>query len=343
MIGQRVRLAREACRLTQTELASRSGVPLGTLGDLESGRTSAPKPGVIPAIVWATSFPESFFRRDRPLPDVPDGHFRRLKRGSSKTTKQVKAQVIHLVEIVQDAEGVAKFPPVTLEPYSGALDSLDDVEGAAADARFQLGLDPDGPIRNVTRALERVGVVVVSLPFDMTDHDGYSCWPDFGLGGRPTIARSSHRPGDRERFTTSHEFGHLMLHTHRRHLGPPQAESEANRFAGAFLIPARAAKQLMRPPVTLGVLKATKQATGASLSMGARRAYDLRLINKAHFVSLMKQLSARGWRKSEPIEVPNEGTVLIGRALDSVAGSGFVSDRAERSTLPIFTFNALTG
>ncbi|MBU6430508.1 MAG: ImmA/IrrE family metallo-endopeptidase, partial [Cyanobacteria bacterium REEB65] len=36
-------------------------------------------------------------------------------------------------------------------------------------------------------------------------------WPDYP-NGRPIICLSRGRPGDKDRFSLAHEFGHLVLH-----------------------------------------------------------------------------------------------------------------------------------
>lgn len=339
MIGERVRLAREACLLTQQQLADASGLQQGKVSDLEAGRVLNPAPEDIRAIARATTFPENFFYRG-PLPDLPDGHYRRLKRGTMKVAKQVRAQVRQIVELVAESERSLKLPPVAIEPVRDIAD-LNEVEGCAKDTRAALDLGSRDPIPNLTRAVERAGIVVVALPNEMEDHDGFSAWPDYGLGGRPIIAIARGHSGDRDRFTIAHELGHLILHSHRSGIEPKRAEDEANRFAGALLIPEEAAREAIRPPVTLNVLKAVKATFGTSIQMSARRAYDLELIGKDQWVSLIKQISARGWRQVEPIEVTPEKPLLISKIVDLLAGPGSTQDRAAKLSLPLFYYRAL--
>lgn len=341
MIGERVRLAREACLLTQLQLSEASGVSQATLSQMEAGRIASPSLDAVAAIALATNFPESFFALG-PLPDLPDGHYRKLKRGTSKVTRQVRAQVRQVVELVQTSEERVKLPPLAFESVS-VLEDLDEVERIADRVRLALGVGARDPIPNLTRAIERAGVVLVSLAIEMRDHDGFSVWPDYGLGGRPIIAVSRTDAGDRNRFTLAHELGHLVLHTTRTDVGSSQAEKEAHRFAGALLIPKEAAQETLSPPLTLQVLKEVKATFGVSIAMGARRAFDLGMISKEHYVSLNKQLSARGWRRKEPIEVGMEEPLLLPKMIALLAGGGSVTQRAERVHMPTFAFRALAG
>jgi len=341
LIGERVRLAREACRLTQIELSDLAGISQGTLSDLEAGRIMVPSDEVVEAVSRTTQFPVAFFSRG-PLPDIPEGNYRKLKRGKSKISKQIRAQIRAVVEIVQSAEEVLQLPSVSLSPVDDLKGDLEELEECTQALRQKLGVGGRDPIPNLTRALERTGTVVVRLPTEMEDHDGFSVWPDFGLGGRPIIAISNGNPGDRDRFNMAHETGHLVLHTRRDVADPDRAEREANRFAGALLLPEEAAREAIRPPITLRVLMAVKATFGTSIAMNAQRAKDLRLISDQQFVSLRRQISARRWTRQEPVEVTPERPILIAKIL-SVAGSdGSTVRMAERNLLPPMIYRALT-
>lgn len=338
MIGERIRLAREACRLTQHELADLSEVPPGTVSRIESGSLN-PSGEAVERIAAATGFATSFFYRG-PLPDVDEGFFRRLKKGSAKDAKQFRAQVRQVVELVQIAEGQLKLPPVTVKPVRDVC-SLDEVEEIAQEVRAYLGVGSRDPIPNFIRAIERAGVVVVRLPTHLDDHDGFSVWPDSAFDGRPVIAITAGHPGDRDRANIGHELGHLVLHTYRRNIDPDIAEREAWRFAGALLLPREAAEEIMTPPITLQTLKGVKAHYGTSIAFNIKRARDLDLIGQQHYVSLRKQLHARGWYKTEPVEVTSEKPVLMPKIVDCMAGEGSLKEQSERIGVQRFLIPAL--
>jgi Zn-dependent peptidase ImmA (M78 family)/transcriptional regulator with XRE-family HTH domain len=341
VIGERVRLAREACLLTQEQLGEGIGLTQVAVHDIEAGRSS-PSDKTLAAISRVTGFPIRFFGLG-PLPDFPEGRFRRLKKGTKKVSRQVRAQVRHFFEVVQRAERDLALPAVALRPV-GHDDAYtpSEVEEIADDVRAALNLGARDPIPNLTRALERGGVIVVMLPTEMVDHDGFSAWPYFGVDeGRPIIALGRGNPGDRNRFTVAHEAGHLVLHTLRPDLDPDLAEAEANRFAGALLLPEPAAREALRVPVTLSVLRNVKGTWGCSIGMGAQRAKDLGLISPEHFVSLRKQISARGWTKSEPGEFDPEEPQLIGKVVSHLGGGGSLLERADRVPIGLFALRAV--
>jgi len=327
--------------MTQAELANAAELSQGAISELEAGRLSEPTKATVDRIAQATSFPVSFFHHG-PLPDFPEGRYRRLQRGASKVDKQVRAISRQIVEVVQRSETKLRLPPVAIEPVRDASPLNGSAIEALADrTRRALGIGDRDPIPNISRAAERAGVIVVRLPNYALDHDGFSAWPDYGLDGRPLIAVVGGKSGDRDRFTVAHELGHLLLHTNRPVANPKDAEREANRFAGALLVSRAAAKDAIRPPITLRVLMNVKARYGMSIAATARRAYDLGLITKDQYGSLMRQLSARKWRHMEPIDVQPESTVLIAKILAAMSGSGSTSERAERIGMQPFTFSAL--
>lgn len=339
MISERVRLAREATQLTQEQLAELTGLAQSTISAIEAGRVLSPSKDLIRSIADATQYPENFFYRG-PLPDLPQGHYRRLRRGSASATRQVRAQVRQIVELVQLAETALRLPPISLEPQRSLFD-LEAIESVAADTRRAIGVGESEPIPNLTRAVERAGVIVVRFPFQIPSHDSFSVWPDYGLDGRPVIAMTSGHSGDRDRFNVAHELGHLLLHTLRSNTDPAVAEHEAHRFAGALLLPSAAAGEAMRRPVTLRILMAVKATYGVSMGVAAKRALDLGLISRDQFVSIRRQLSARGWTKEEPVDVVPEAPMLISKIVSFLAGAGPTSKRASRLAMPVFSFTAL--
>ena len=340
MIGERVRLAREACCLTQEALAEASGLTQERISDIEAARASNPPPDHIDRIAMATGYPVSYFFRGS-LPDLPDGYFRKRKKGAVKVTKQVRAQVRQLVELVQAAERAQlRFPELRISPIRDEV-QLEHVEGVANEVRSHLGVGAEDAILNMVRAVERAGVVVCRLPTRMEGHDGFSAWPDYGLDGRPIIALSSGNPGDRDRAIVAHELGHLILHTLRSNTESQRAEAEAYRFGGALLLPRSVAMKALAPPLTLRRLMGVKEQYGISIALLARRAFELGLVTADQYRSIHKQLAARKWNRVEPVSVPSEIPLLMPRILEHVGGGGSVSARAERAGMPAFTFQAM--
>lgn len=217
-----------------------------------------------------------------------------------------RAQVALLAEIVTALERQVRLPAVDLP----SIESGTVPEEAARLTREAWGLG-DGPIANMVGLLERKGVIVSRLPAATDELDAFS-W----LGSRPFIVLASNKEAaDRARFDAAHELGHFLLH-HDAHPGDPEMERVAHRFAAEFLAPAASIRQELPSRIDWPALANLKLRWGVSIAMLVRRMRDLATISDATYRRAMMELSRRGWRKSEPIELgAPEQPELVGRAM----------------------------
>ena len=122
----------------------------------------------------------------------------------------------------------------------------------------------------------------------------------------------------RARFDAAHELGHLILH---RGFGEEeletkesleQIESEANRFASAFLMPADSDAQEVFTLRLAGFVH-LKERWKVSVAAQIYRCLDLGLISDDQALNLRKQISKQRWNKREPLDdkiKPEEPTLL---------------------------------
>jgi Zn-dependent peptidase ImmA (M78 family)/transcriptional regulator with XRE-family HTH domain len=321
MIGERVRHARLYHGWSQTQLGKQTGVSQAAISDVERGKPVSDE--LLDAIARETQFSRAFFEKG-PLPDLPKGSLRHRKQATARVRddERIRAHVRQAIEVLNDLENAepVKAVPVRIQPVA-ASETVDSgfIEALALRAREWMGIGPDDPIPNVTRAIERTGVAVIGSAQEIVKHEGASYWPDFPFG-RPIICVSRGRPGDRARLSLSHEFGHLVLHQ-LREIPSEQAEQEAFRFGGALLLPEHRARKVIPQPVTLRELALVKAKYGIAIQALIRRCLDLGLIDTHRRTSLEKQISARGWRKNEPVIVPTEAPALVERLVELSKGT----------------------
>lgn len=94
-------------------------------------------------------------------------------------------------------------------------------------SRWGLGVQP---VPNMVHLLDAHGVRVFSLASEHSDVDAFSFWHE----GTPYAVLNTMRTPERGRFDAAHELGHLVMHGGAQEASGPEAEREADAFAGCF-------------------------------------------------------------------------------------------------------------
>lgn len=312
MVGERIRSIRTLLDISQKDLADTTQVSQSLISQVENGAKEATDE-LVASIAEATATPRSFFYVTPP--DVPMGTLRFRKRASARTadTKRFKALFDEAYRLVTELLQEVSYPKPDL-PVVDWEPSYDDIEKAAISAREALQLPDDSPVSHITRACERAGIPIIPLALHTNlseddspaGHFGISCW--VGKDEPAVVGYLYGMSGDRQRFTIAHELGHLILHSRRRVVRYP--EDEANYFAGALLIPQMRAEEMFSGEITLSDLQRMKAHWGVSIQSLIMRGAHLGLIDEQRKTSLFKQMSSRGWRRSEPVTVHPEEPAL---------------------------------
>ena len=326
MTGERVRLARQYLGLTQADLAGIAKVSQSAISQIENGGQANAE--TLQAICNGTGYGLGFFGRG-PLPDVSEMSLRYRRRASLRqlNRRRLRAHCLHGVEVIRDIETRLPLNPVTISPIRKNVDT-DEIETLALFVRQKLGVNRSEPVSNVIRAAERGGAVVFGVSGEPEGFSAVSAWPKYPTE-RPIICFNRHMLGDRQRLSVAHEIGHLVLHRVRT-VESKLAEREAFRFGSALLFPKRDAIRSIQATSTLRDFALLKAKWGVSIAALIRRGFDLRVFDQHRYRSLMMQLSARGWRKKEPVQVRAEEPVLLSKALRLAYGTDRPAEIAER-------------
>lgn len=297
--GKRLKQARELRGLTQTKLAKRVGVSQGAIAHFEGG-FKEPSRELLSTIGRHLGFPETFFLM-RPMEEFSLQSI--LFRAHASMTRRQAVESARHAEIVYE---VASFLRSHIDVPKPAFPELNqDPIIAARETRASWNLPPEDPIPNLCYSIEMQGGLVLPLPVTLKGRDAFSLWT--GPAGQfPVIAVSSDRPGDRLRLSIAHELGHLIMLHHRS--GTGAEEREAYSFAGEFLMPEKAMRRELQPPLTLSAFASLKPRWKVSMQALIRRAFDLALVSDRQYRYLFEQMGRNGWRVREPknIDVPAE-------------------------------------
>lgn len=331
---ERLRMARELRGLTQVQLAREAGsVTSASISQFENGH-ARPAKSTLQRLAVALRVPSSFFAAPArpPARQEVSGFFRSLRSTSPRDRQQALAYVQLARELTLELEKHVALPDLNL-PRS-KMESRRrpiEIEEIAAQVRNQWKIKR-GPIENMVRLLEKNGIIVVRFRVRNEKVDAFCVdFPD-----RPVVTLGADKDlRDRSRFDAAHELGHLVMHGDDQ-AGDKSAESQANEFAAAFLMPAEDIKPDLPSTLDWPALLRLKAEWQVSIAALVVRAKTLGVMDERTYAQAWKSLSARGWRKTEPGNLGNpEAPVLLLRALELMEKTGLSFDEfTNRTGLP---------
>lgn len=335
LIPARLTEARVAKKMTQAQLAAQIEVSRQAVSTYDLG-TKNPDPEVMVRISRVLEQPMTYFTRDE-IPSFGKRSTVFFRKTGADTKKRNQACAVHadwLVSAAATLSNYAHLPKVDLPSFEpsgvGNCYSDDEVEAVAEAVRkhFNLGF---GPISNVVRLLEAKGVIVCRQKMEGENVGAFSFWS----GDRPFIYLASDRKSAaRARFDAAHELGHLCLH---RWIGEDEIEDrdrlkeieqEADRFAGAFLLPSKSFPNEVFSSRAEGFVE-LKARWKVSIQAMAYRCKDLGVFDDRQTTNIYKQISYKKWRTIEPLDgengLPIEEPVVLSKLTDLLLDSGKVS------------------
>jgi Zn-dependent peptidase ImmA (M78 family)/DNA-binding XRE family transcriptional regulator len=306
---QRLILSRKRRKLTARALAAAVGVSPITISRLENG-ANEPEDDTVEALARALDFPRAFFFAEE-IDELPAeaASFRSL---SSMTARERDAALSVGVIAYLFHDWVAERFNL---PATDVPELRDDAtpEGAAQIVRANWGLG-EQPISNMVKLLESRGVRVFSLCEETKNVDAFSCW----RGEQPFVFLNTFKSTERSRFDAAHELGHLVMHRHGAPQDSRQAESEADRFASAFLMPADDVMSRIRYVADVDSLIRAKKRWGVSVAALNYRLHKLGVVSEWQNRSLNVEMSSRGYRRREPEGLPAEMSALWPKVFTSL-------------------------
>jgi Zn-dependent peptidase ImmA (M78 family) len=277
------------------------GVSPITISRLENG-ANEPEDETVEALARALDFPRGFFFAED-VDELPAeaASFRSLSSMSARE-RDAALSAGAIAYLFNDwvAERFNLLSPDVPELRGDATP-----EAAAQIVRASWGLG-EQPISSMIKLLESKGVRVFSLCEDTKNVDAFSCW----RGEQPFVFLNTFKSTERSRFDAAHELGHLVMHKHGAPQDSRQAESEADRFASAFLMPMDDVMSRIRYVTDLESLIHAKKRWGVSVAALNYRLHKLRVVSEWQNRSLNVEMSSRGYRRQEPEGLPPETSAL---------------------------------
>ena len=299
--GERLKMARKINMISLRALAEKLEVSHTLLYKYEKGEI-LPDSSMLIKLSRALNVKVEFFFRPQRIEKIEPVYRSNKELISGKEEESIKEQIkewmeryIFLESLYPDFFSSVPFPQYRIQSSEGVEDVAKKLR-----KKWDLGLDPLG---NIVEILEdkgvKIGVIKGAKHFD-------SC--AFWVGEKekkiPVIVVKENIPGDRERFSISHELGHLVLQFDKK-VFKDDKEKAINRFAGAFLVPDESVWQEIgrkRKHININELFALKMKYGLSMQGWIHRMEDLKVIAPTLARQLREEFSKRGWKKLEPGE-----------------------------------------
>jgi Zn-dependent peptidase ImmA (M78 family) len=306
-VGERLRAARAARGIAAASLSDIVGVTPAAVSQYENGQQS-PATDVMQRICAALNLPIEYFLRVQSF-RAKTLFYRSFSRATVAARRRAQSRYEWMREIVQYVKGKiriseARFPDFKIPEDPSRLDNT-LIEQLATATRRHWGLG-DGAISNVSWLLENNGAIVVRHNLESRHLDAFSEWDH--QESRPYIVLGADKESAvRSRYDVAHELGHMVLH---RKIDSEKlqlkelfslVESQADRFAGAFLLPAASFRREVGS-VTLERLRILKSRLKLSIGMMIKRAFNLGLISAETERRLWIEYSKRGWKRREPLD-----------------------------------------
>lgn len=328
----RLALARERRGLTRSKLAQLLDVNAKTITRWETDERG-PQPETLDQLSRELRFPAAFFTATD-AQEIPPAtvSFRAMSKTSAALRNSAISAGRIAVELSSWMSGQFTLPAPDLPTLSGY-----DPETAARVVREKWGLGT-APISNLLDVLEAHGVRVFSLAMDVADIDAFS----FFRRKTPFILMNTTKSGERQRFDAAHELGHLVLHAEENPPSGREAETQAHRFAAAFLMPR---EDVMSFPLWNAgaqiVIKSKKRWRVSAMAL-AHRLKELDMVTEWGYRDMCIHLSQAGYRSGEPqnATVPETSQVLR-KILSALRVDGISpSDIASELYLDVTELNA---
>jgi Zn-dependent peptidase ImmA (M78 family) len=336
--GDRLRVARELRGHTQARLATAAAEVLSksltaaAISQFEVG-DAVPSAITLQALLEVLRVdPEFVVATDADdEADLP-AFFRSLRTTPARERRRARSvvQLVHRLAVVLDDEvGLPPrdIPLIAADPFIDAEERREAAEQAAGAVRRAWKLKA-GPVDHVVRTLEAHGVVCARLHLREARVDAFSV----NFADHPIAVLTTDKDKwDRSRFDAAHELGHLVMHDEAA--GVPEAERQANEFAAAFLMPERDIRRHLPARPDWRQLKELKSTWGVSMAALLMRARTLGVMPETAYISATKVMSARGWRRHEPVDGTPEAPSLLRTALACAQQGGLTADELRQRAL----------
>lgn len=335
VIPYRIKQARVSRGLSMVELSELVSVSKQAISQYEMGK-NAPSKAILNSIAMVLRYPISFFYKPVPVNENASSavFFRSRKTARVKALSAAREKIEIFREINDYLEQYVDFPILNLPKITyedEGINPIDNeqIEQYALILREYWGLGK-GPIDNLISIVQKNGIMVSKMQLRLNKLDAFSVWFD----NKPFIFLSSDKDTNvRIRFDIAHELGHLLMHADyyseedlKNSAIHEKLENEADRFAGAFLLPKEAfSKDVFSTSIDHFIQMKAKWMV--SIGCMIYRCDTLGILSSNQIKYLKDQMTTRVYWRREPLdrEMPVEKPFAHKQAILLLLENGIIT------------------
>ena len=335
VIPYRIKQARVSRGLSMVELSELVSVSKQAISQYEMGK-NAPSKAILNSIAMVLRYPISFFYKPVPVNENASSavFFRSRKTARVKALSAAREKIEIFREINDYLEQYVDFPILNLPKITyedEGINPIDNeqIEQYALILREYWGLGK-GPIDNLISIVQKNGIMVSKMQLRLNKLDAFSVWFD----NKPFIFLSSDKDTNvRIRFDIAHELGHLLMHADyyseedlKNSAIHEKLENEADRFAGAFLLPKESfSKDVFSTSIDHFIQMKAKWVV--SIGCMIYRCDTLGILSSNQIKYLKDQMTTRVYWRREPLdrEMPVEKPFAHKQAILLLLENGIIT------------------
>ena len=335
VIPYRIKQARVSRGLSMVELSELVSVSKQAISQYEMGK-NAPSKAILNSIAMVLRYPISFFYKPVPVNENASSavFFRSRKTARVKALSAAREKIEIFREINDYLEQYVDFPILNLPKITyedEGINPIDNeqIEQYALILREYWGLGK-GPIDNLISIVQKNGIMVSKMQLRLNKLDAFSVWFD----NKPFIFLGSDKDTNvRIRFDIAHELGHLLMHADyyseedlKNSAIHEKLENEADRFAGAFLLPKESfSKDVFSTSIDHFIQMKAKWMV--SIGCMIYRCDTLGILSSNQIKYLKDQMTTRVYWRKEPLdrEMPVEKPFAHKQAILLLLENGIIT------------------
>lgn len=326
IIGKNLKRVRLLKNLSLNDAGKLLNMSATAIAKYENGEISIDSKKIID-FANAYSVKTTYLLKSYKMPEIKFSSFRKKKRLTGQNLDLLKELIqIEIEKYIEVLElnNISYNHSINFKKH--LCTSMLDAENAANKFREYIKISDKQPISDLINILENLGFIIIQIPNINNKFDDFDGLCEVVSGYPIIVLLDNINDGGRQRFTISHELGHLLLNIKNSEI---DEEKLCHRFASAFLMPKNATINEFGPirnAISLYELSVFKNEFKVSYPAILYRLKDLNVINDYLYRKLSIYINSKVLKKGkDPFPVKPEKSFQFERLVYKLQSNDIIS------------------